>query len=77
MEQKLAHPYRNLPSYMFWRALVGQTFAEFDPITSPPYRISRRDAVAAAGSCFAQHIAKHLVSSGFNYLRARVFAVSG
>lgn len=66
---QLGHPYRNLPPYMFWTALLGQTFDEFDPVTNSPFKISPRDAVAAAGSCFAQHIAKHLLSSGFNYLR--------
>jgi hypothetical protein len=50
-------------------AIVGQTFTEFDPVASSPSKISPHDAVAAAGSCFAQHIAKYLVASGFNYIR--------
>ena len=33
-----------------------------------PFRIGPSDKVATAGSCFAQHIARHLKSSGFTYL---------
>jgi hypothetical protein len=33
-----------------------------------PFRISRTDAIAAAGSCFAQHIARVLKEKGYGYL---------
>ena len=41
---------------------------EVDPVTSVAFQIGRNDAVATAGSCFAQHIAKTLARAGFNYL---------
>jgi hypothetical protein len=33
-----------------------------------PFRIGNRESVATAGSCFAQHIAKHLSDSGYSYM---------
>jgi len=32
------------------------------------FKITRSDRIATAGSCFAQHIARHLAKSGFHYL---------
>lgn len=40
----------------------------FDPVVSPSFRIAPEDAVVTAGSCFAQHVARHLADSGFNFL---------
>jgi hypothetical protein len=39
-----------------------------DPVVSVPFLIGPRTAVATAGSCFAQHISRTLVSQGFRYL---------
>jgi len=71
------HPYRRLPSHHFWRAAVsmaGPTGLEpdaggFDPVGDPPFRIGPGDQVAAAGSCFAQHIARNLRGAGFSFLQ--------
>jgi hypothetical protein len=38
-----------------------------DPVVSAKFKIGPHDRVATAGSCFAQHIARHLRKSGFNY----------
>ncbi len=38
-----------------------------DPVVESVFKIGRSDRVATAGSCFAQHIARHLAQSGFNY----------
>ncbi|WP_236571777.1 GSCFA domain-containing protein [Rhodovarius lipocyclicus] len=63
------HPYRRLPPQRFWRNAEREAAAgELDPVTSPPFRIGPGDAVATAGSCFAQHIAAHLRAGGFNLL---------
>ncbi|WP_197714467.1 GSCFA domain-containing protein [Altererythrobacter sp. B11] len=40
----------------------------FDPVVSPSFRITQRDEVVTAGSCFAQHVARFLAASGFNFL---------
>lgn len=62
------HPYQSLPTHCFWRHAVAKPPpAEVDPVVRGKFRISRTDRVATAGSCFAQHIARHLRASGFNY----------
>lgn len=63
------HPYRDLPPTAFWRhAVAGVAPEEIDPVTTTPFRIKQADRVASAGSCFAQHIARHLRGAGFDFL---------
>lgn len=63
------HPYLSLPDYAFWRrSIAGRPVAEVDPVVRGAFQISRTDRIATAGSCFAQHIARHLAQNGFNYL---------
>jgi hypothetical protein len=62
------HPYKNLPTENYWkRSVVEPAFDLVDPVVHGKFRISPSDRVATAGSCFAQHIARHLKVSGFNY----------
>ena len=61
------HPYRHLPDAAYWRRAVATQGADVDPVTRFP-RLTRDDRIATAGSCFAQHIARHLAASGFSYL---------
>jgi hypothetical protein len=62
------HPYQNLPDYCFWRRSIGNISAsEVDPVVRAKFKIDREQRVATAGSCFAQHIARHLPRNGFNY----------
>lgn len=62
------HPYRDLPDAAYWRRGVTAAGTFADPLAGPFLRLSRADKVATAGSCFAQHIARHLAASGFHYL---------
>ena len=65
------HPYRSLPNRAFWSRAVGRKRMEdVDPVASFALRIEPHTKVATAGSCFAQHIARHLARSGFNYFVA-------
>jgi hypothetical protein len=65
----LSHPYSSLPDHCFWKqAVEEQTPETLDPVTAVPFRVRRTDAVATAGSCFAQHISRMLAGEGFNYL---------
>jgi hypothetical protein len=62
------HPYKALPQTQFWKPSVS----ERNPLAiadlyRKKYEITRTDAIATAGSCFAQHIARNLARSGFNY----------
>lgn len=63
------HPYQSLPDYAFWRRSIAAVAPEqIDPVVRAPFKIAKSDAIATAGSCFAQHIARHLKQSGFDYL---------
>lgn len=62
------HPYRSLPDSAYWRRAVAAPGAEVDPVAGAFVRIDAATKVATAGSCFAQHVARHLAASGFNYL---------
>ena len=62
------NPYKNLPDKAFWRRAVSSLeSSQVDPIGLFDIRITTDMKVATAGSCFAQHIARHLQTSGFNY----------
>jgi len=64
------HPYRGLPADQFWASgVAGIDAADVDPVRDMPFSVSPTDPVAAAGSCFAQHIARHLRGAGYNYLQ--------
>jgi hypothetical protein len=63
------HPYRNLPDYAFWRRVVAECdVQDVDPVIHPSFRLRPSDRIATAGSCFAQHIARHLRQAGFGFL---------
>ena len=63
-----SNPYRSLPDHQFWsRAVAGPAMADVDPVVNASFKIAPATRVATAGSCFAQHIARTLSKSGFNY----------
>jgi hypothetical protein len=65
---KRSHPYIGLPRRQFWRSAVSDVPAgAVDPVDDPPFLITPSTKVATAGSCFAQHIAAALRTSGLNY----------
>lgn len=65
----MSNPYADLPDHAFWRrAVADRPAAAVDPVVSTPFAISPDDAVATAGSCFAQHISRALVQRGYHYL---------
>jgi hypothetical protein len=62
------HPYRSLPDKAYWRRAVAEPeMAAVDPVGVFELRIGPESRVATAGSCFAQHIARYLRNSGYNY----------
>lgn len=62
------HPYRGLPDSAYWRRSVAGQGPAIDPLAGRFLTLGRDDKVATAGSCFAQHIARHLKKSGFHFL---------
>ena len=62
------HPYRALPAKAFWKRSVAEVAPDaIDPVGRFDLRIDPGMKIATAGSCFAQHIARHLEESGFTY----------
>lgn len=63
------HAYSDLPEHCFWRESIASPAPDaVDPVVDAKFKISKSDIVATAGSCFAQHIARHLEASGFSHL---------
>lgn len=63
-----AHPYTALPDHRHWgRAVAAPAAIDpslVDPVVRPAFRIARDARIATAGSCFAQHVARHLRRHG-------------
>lgn len=65
---KRNHPYKSFAGKAFWsRAVAGIPSDEIDPVGIFDLCLTPEMRVATAGSCFAQHIARHLQASGFHY----------
>jgi hypothetical protein len=65
------NPYAEAPKVQFWKHSVAAIEPiDLDPVVSPRFAIGSQERVATAGSCFAQHIARTLKGSGFNYFVA-------
>lgn len=61
----MSHPYRDIPEAQRWsRAMAGRDSAEIDPVPAPPFQIEPETRVVTAGSCFAQHVVRHLREQG-------------
>lgn len=63
------HPYRDLPNRAFWkRAVSFRHYEDMDELWEPP-ELTGSEKFATAGSCFAQHIGRHVSNRGAdNYL---------
>src|SRR5262245_14352237 len=63
------HPYKALPAKAFWRRSIGDLpIGAVDPVGVVELQLQPDTKVATAGSCFAQHVGRHLSKFGFNYL---------
>jgi hypothetical protein len=62
------HPYAALPTKAYWRRAVVDAPLGADLVAADFLRLSPEDRIATAGSCFAQHIGRHLAGAGFNYI---------
>ncbi|GAB7550613.1 hypothetical protein NRB_01070 [Novosphingobium sp. 11B] len=62
-------PYSGLPAHQFWRRSISAVeHHRIDPVTQTRFKIGKNARVGTAGSCFAQHISRRIMASGFNYL---------
>ncbi|KQY27170.1 GSCFA domain-containing protein [Rhizobium sp. Root482] len=65
----MASPYENLPKKAYWRSgVVDQHPLNPVDLYEKKFEIKATDRIATAGSCFAQHIARHMRASGFTVL---------
>lgn len=63
------HPYVGLPEQRYWRSGVAACAGDvMSGLYVPKFEISASDKVATAGSCFAQHIARHMRATSFEVL---------
>jgi hypothetical protein len=63
----MSNPYKGLDDRCFWsRAMLNPAPGQVDPVVNSR-TITPEQKVATMGSCFAQHLAKHIQSSGLNY----------
>lgn len=64
----MTNPYTSQPDRAYWKRSVGAVhFANLQDLWQP-IRLTRRDRIATAGSCFAQHIGNNLARRGARYL---------
>lgn len=62
-------PYYDLPKRQFWRSAVAEDHVlSTTNLWRKKFDISLEDRIASAGSCFAQHISRRLIQSGYNFL---------
>lgn len=62
-------PYENLPPRNFWKTGVAQSsIAEIEDLYAKKFEIPADMRIATAGSCFAQHIKRHMAGNGFKVL---------
>lgn len=62
------NPYRQQPEKASWsKSISGISPFDISDIYEKKFSISANDKVVTAGSCFAQHLARHLSASGFKY----------
>lgn len=64
----MSHPYRGLSARHYWsQSVAAPGLHEVDPVSGPGLALTPDDRVATMGSCFAQHLSRHLEASGMNY----------
>ena len=63
------NPYSDLPKSAFWKTGVAQENPySIEGIYKKKFKILPNAKIATAGSCFAQHISRHLKKNGYNVL---------
>lgn len=64
-------PYEGLPDSRYWRSGVSQKHPfDIAGLYRKKFDIAPGDRIATAGSCFAQHISRHLRARGFSVIDA-------
>lgn len=62
------HPYQGIGDHQLWnRAMTWVAPGALDPVVHTRWSIEPTDRIGTMGSCFAQHLARHLARSGIDY----------
>lgn len=62
------HPYQGIGDHQLWnRAVTWAPPGGLDPVVHTRWSIDTTDRIGTMGSCFAQHLARHLARSGVDY----------
>jgi len=62
-------PYDQLPDEAFWRpAVANKSMFDLNDIWDPKFNISPEHKVVTYGSCFSQHLGRHLSDRAFTWL---------
>ena len=70
------HPYAGAPAHQRWhRAVTWAPPGGLDPVVDTRFRITPDDRIGTMGSCFAQHLSRHLSRSGLGYFVAETAPV--
>jgi hypothetical protein len=65
----MSHPYAKLEDYQFWpKAMTAQAPGHVNPALPEQKLILPGHKIVTIGSCFAQHLARHISLSGLDYL---------
>ncbi len=65
----MTNPYSELPPERFWRSGIAEQHpSTVEKLYQKKFEILPKDRVATAGSCFAQHVARHMSRRGFTIL---------
>lgn len=65
----MQNPYDTQPPRAFWRSAVSAfSPIEMDGVYEPRFEITPEMRISAAGSCFAQHIARQFRLRGYNFM---------
>jgi hypothetical protein len=63
----MTNPYRDIPDFCFWsRAMSWPAAGHVDPCVVGQL-IQPHERISTLGSCFAQHLARHVKKQGLNY----------
>ncbi|EGV28541.1 GSCFA domain protein [Thiorhodococcus drewsii AZ1] len=63
------NPYTNLPKTSFWSAAVAKSATTVPQnLYKKKWSIDKKDQIATAGSCFAQHIGRHLRENAYRVM---------
>ncbi|MCP2669679.1 GSCFA domain-containing protein [Maricaulaceae bacterium EIL42A08] len=62
------HPYQSLAPRNFWRtAIAERTGQSFEDLHIAKFAVRRSDCLVSFGSCFAQHVSRALIATGFGW----------